>query len=79
MRTSEVTGGQCTGSPAVLVIVRPNRHRVPVRRLIPTRRHASELPTPCRISRANCSRFSVRATPGCPPSRCVESCIATSD
>jgi len=35
------------------VIVRPNRHRVPVRRLIPTRRHASELLTPSRISRAN--------------------------
>ncbi len=39
------TGGYCTTSPAVLPTVRPKRQRVPVRRLIPTRRHASALLT----------------------------------
>jgi len=33
--------------------LRPNRHRVPVRRLTPTVRHASVLLTPCAISLAN--------------------------
>jgi hypothetical protein len=45
-------------SPSRVVIVRPCRHRFPVRRLIPTIRHASELLKPCAISRTYCSRFS---------------------
>jgi hypothetical protein len=50
--TAIFTGGYWTGSPAELRTVRPYRHRVPVLRLIPTIRHASELLIPCAISRA---------------------------
>ena len=47
--------------------MRPYRHRVPVRRLTPTIRHASELLTPLAINRANSWRCPVSGTgPGLP-------------
>ena len=58
------TGAYFTGSPAVLRMVLPNRHRVPVLRLIPTIRHASELFTPWAISRTKRSCLSVNPQPG---------------
>lgn len=42
--------------------MRPNRHRVPLRRLIPTMRHASALLTPCSINRTNRSLLLRRPT-----------------
>src|SRR5947207_9881786 len=54
-----ITPGYCTARPVRLVIDRPYRQRVPVRRLIPTLRQASELLTPCAISRANALRSAV--------------------
>jgi hypothetical protein len=53
-------------------MVRPKRQRVPVRRLTPTIRHASEFGTPRAINRTNCSRFSTcGAGPG---DRCAIAC-----
>jgi hypothetical protein len=42
----------------MLQTVRPKRQRVPVRRLIPTRRYASALLTPCTINQTNRRCFS---------------------
>ncbi len=62
-----ITGGYSRTLPLGLGTLRPNRHRVPVRRLTPTVRHASVLLTPCAISRTNSARCcDSGSTPGQP-------------
>jgi len=62
-----IHGGYSRTEPAAVGTLRPNRHRVPVRRLTPTVRQASVLLIPCAISLANDARCCESgSTPGQP-------------